>query len=309
MRTGRKLSWPGSITCDRERVYTRAVSAPAPSSRSALPIALTIAGSDPSGGAGLQADIKTFHQHGVYGAAVVTLLTVQNTRRVDAVMVVDATLVGRQIDVVLEDLPPAAVKTGALGSAAVVSAVAERAARFGCPLVVDPVMISSHGTPLLAPDGQAALAERLLPHAALVTPNLAEAGVLAGFVVDGVDAMERAARAIAARGARAVLVTGGHLTGETAADVLYDSASGAVRVFESPRIAGADPHGTGCVLSAAITALLAKGGTLTGSIEAAKRFVTAAIESRPAIGGEHGPLGLHVATEPPAVSSRERVPR
>ena len=159
------------------------------------PVALTIAGSDPSGGAGLQADLKTFHQFGVYGEAVVTLITVQNTLRVERVECLDAELVRQQIQAVVEDIRPGAAKTGALGNAAIVEAVAELAGEFGFPLVVDPVMISKHGAPLMAEDARRVLRERLLPRAFLLTPNLAEAEALAGFEIHGVEDMRRAARA------------------------------------------------------------------------------------------------------------------
>jgi hydroxymethylpyrimidine/phosphomethylpyrimidine kinase len=221
-----------------------------------IPIALTIAGSDPSGGAGLQADLKTFHQFGVYGEAVVTLITVQNTLRVSRVECLPADLVVEQIRAVLEDVRPQAAKTGALGNRAIVEAVAEAAAEFDFPLVVDPVLISKHGAPLLAEDARAALIERLIPRAALLTPNLHEAAALAGFPVRDPDQMRRAAESIAKLGARAVLVKGGHLeTGAT--DVLL--ADGRFYEFPAPRIATRHTHGTGCTYSAAIAACLARG--------------------------------------------------
>jgi len=158
-----------------------------------IPIALTIAGSDPSGGAGLQADLKTFHQFGVYGEAVVTLITVQNTLEVSRVECLPPDLVVEQIRAVLEDVRPQAAKTGALGHRAIVEAVAEAAAEFDFPLVVDPVLIGKHGAPLLAEDARAALIERLIPRATLLTPNLHEAAALAGFPVGDPDQMRRAA--------------------------------------------------------------------------------------------------------------------
>jgi hydroxymethylpyrimidine/phosphomethylpyrimidine kinase len=197
------------------------------------PVALTIAGSDPSGGAGIQADLKTFHQHGVYGESVVTLLTVQNTRTVAGIEFVAPVFVGAQIDAVVSDIPPHAAKTGALGRADIIEAVAERARAFRFPLVVDPVMVSKHGLPLLADDAVDALVGRLLPHAALVTPNLPEAARLTGLPVEDAAGMERAARAIHAMGARAVLVKGGHLA-ESAMDLLL--ADGRVTVFPGERI-------------------------------------------------------------------------
>src|SRR5450432_3717720 len=161
--------------------------------RPVSPVALTIAGSDPSGGAGIQADLKTFHQFGVYGEAVITLLTVQNTVRVSRVEVMAPALVLEQLAAVLEDIPPAAAKTGALGSAEMVSAVARAAGGFGFPLVVDPVMVSKHGLALLPDSAVCAIREKLLPHAALVTPNVPEAEALTDTAIRNLDDMRRAA--------------------------------------------------------------------------------------------------------------------
>ena len=258
------------------------------------PVALTIAGSDPSGGAGLQADLKTFHQFGVYGMSVVTLLTVQNTERVDAVEVMPPDLVARQLDAVLEDIPPQAAKTGALGSAAVIEVVAERARAFAFPLVVDPVMISKHGASLIAADARETLVRRLLPAAFLVTPNLHEAAVLAGMEVADVQGMEAAARRIAALGPRAVLVKGGHLRGE-AIDVLY--YQGALRRFAAARVESKNTHGTGCTYSAAITAELAKGSPLETAIATAKLYITHAIAGNPGLGKGCGPVDHHAGID------------
>ena len=255
-----------------------------------IPIALTIAGSDPSGGAGLQADLKTFHQFGVYGEAVVTLITVQNTLEVSRVECLPPDLVVEQIRAVLEDVRPQAAKTGALGHRAIVEAVAEAAAEFDFPLVVDPVLISKHGAPLLAEDARAALIERLIPRAALLTPNLHEAAALAGFPVGDPDQMRRAAEAIARLGARAVLVKGGHLeTGAT--DVLL--ADGRFYEFPAPRIATRHTHGSGCTYSAAIAACLARGLELPDAVRAAKAFITEAIRTNPGLGGGAGPVNHH----------------
>lgn len=253
------------------------------------PVALTIAGSDPSGGAGLQADLKAFHRHGVYGASVVTLLTVQNTQRVSAVEVLDAAIVVAQLDAVLEDIPPAAAKTGALGNAGVIAAVAERARGFRFPLVVDPVMVSKHGMALIADDAVRTLVERLLPHAAMVTPNLAEASRLAGVEVRDADGMERAARTIASMGPASVLVKGGHLEGE-AMDLLL--SEGQVTCYAAPRIDSTHTHGTGCVLSASITARLARGESVPMAVAGAKRFVREAIATSPRLGHGQGPVNL-----------------
>ncbi len=256
------------------------------------PVAMTIAGSDPSGGAGAQADLKTFHQHGVYGTSVLTLLTVQNTRTVDQVQVLDPEYVRAQLDAVLSDIPPGAAKTGALGSAAVIEAVADLAIDFSFPLVVDPVMISKHGASLLEDDASQVLRNKLLPHAFLVTPNLPEATALAGFDVTDPPSMERAAAAIGRLGPKNVLIKGGHLGGR-ALDVLW--CDGQIHRFESEHIDSKNTHGTGCVYSAAITARLARGEELVAAVEASKNFVTKAIRSSPGLGGGFGPTNLFVS--------------
>ncbi len=255
-------------------------------------VALTIAGSDPSGGAGIQADLKTFHQYGIYGTSVITLLTVQNTVQVKTVEIMPAKLVIAQLQAVLEDIPPSAAKTGALGNAAIISALAEMAANFEFPLVVDPVMISKHGTPLLTEEARSALSARLIPRALLVTPNLHEASLLAGIPVSDPDSMEEAARRIAALGAKAVLVKGGHLPGE-ALDILYHE--GRFRHYRAPRSDTRHTHGTGCTYSAAITAELAKGRPLPEAVDSAKRFITRAIETNPGLGRGCGPVNHHAS--------------
>ena len=254
------------------------------------PVALSIAGSDPSGGAGIQADLKTFHQFGIYGAAAVTLVTVQNSLRVSRVEVLTPGLVAEQIYAVLEDIPPAAAKTGALGSAEVVRAVADAAARFAFPLVVDPVMISKHGAPLLAEDATAAVRDRLLPRAALLTPNLPEAEALACLPIHSPDDARAAARRIREMGARAVLIKGGHQEGD-ATDLLLDDAGFAE--FRAPRIETRHTHGTGCTYSAAITAGLAQGLGLRDAIGRAKRYVHEAIRTAPGLGHGCGPVNHH----------------
>jgi hydroxymethylpyrimidine/phosphomethylpyrimidine kinase len=249
------------------------------------PVALTIAGSDPSGGAGLQADLKTFHQFGVYGEAVVTLITVQNTRGVERVEILSPDLVRQQIRAVIEDIPPQAAKTGALGNRQMVEAVADAAGRFNFPLVVDPVMISKNGVRLT--DN----VEFLIPCAFLLTPNLEESSVLAGFPVNDVPSMRLAAEKLVALGAANVLVKGGHLRGD-AIDVLY-LRDGGLREFTAARIDTPHTHGTGCTYSAAITAELAKGTLLVEAVERAKAFVTEAIRTNPRLGGGSGPLNHH----------------
>jgi len=252
--------------------------------------ALTIAGSDPSGGAGIQADLKTFHQRGVYGMSVLTLVTVQNTQRVSAVEILSPQLVSDQLDAVLEDIPPAAAKTGALGSLEIVELLAVKACRFEFPLVVDPVMISKHGRPLMSEQARAAVSSLLLPRAFLVTPNLYEAGELAGMAVSNLDSMKEAAMKIAALGARSVLLKGGHLESE-AVDVLYFEDR--FELYRSPRITTPHTHGTGCTLSACIAAELAKGNALPEAVETAKKYVTRAIETNPGLGKGSGPVNHH----------------
>jgi hydroxymethylpyrimidine/phosphomethylpyrimidine kinase len=245
------------------------------------PAALTIAGSDPSGGAGIQADLKTFHQFGVYGEAVITLVTVQNTARVSRVEILPEDLVLEQIAAVLEDIPPAAAKTGALGSPGMVRAVARAAAAFRFPLVVDPVMVSKHGAPLGGGSW-----EELLPHAALVTPNLPEAEALTGMTD-----IRRAAERLVAMGARAALIKGGHSGGD-ALDVLFDGSE--FTDFPAPRIDTRHTHGTGCTYSAAIAASLACGLPLREAVARAKRFIHEAIRTNPGLGSGCGPVNHHV---------------
>jgi hydroxymethylpyrimidine/phosphomethylpyrimidine kinase len=251
------------------------------------PVALTIAGSDPSGGAGIQGDLKTFHQFGVYGTTVITLLTVQNTCRVSRVKTLEASLVLEQLDAVLGDLSPQAAKTGALGSSAVIRALAERAGAFSFPLVVDPVMISKHGAALLEEEARAALKSELLPRAFLVMPNVYEAAVLSGRECRETGSLEEAARAIADLGPRAVLVKGGHL-GDDATDVLF--FEGGIHRYPSQRIQTKHTHGTGCTYSAAITALLARKVELREAVRQAKQFITRAIETNPGLGQGFGPV-------------------
>jgi hydroxymethylpyrimidine/phosphomethylpyrimidine kinase len=252
-----------------------------------LPVALTIAGSDPSGGAGIQADLKTFHQHRVYGTSAITLVTVQNTVSVSHIEVLSADLVTRQINAVLSDIPPNAAKTGALGSVEVVKAVAKLANEFAFPLIVDPVMLSKHGTRLISIEAEAVLREELLPLAYLVTPNIPEAELLSGLEIKDQADMLRAARRLCAIGCRNVLIKAGHLDGPPV-DLLFEGEQ--VTRFPGKRINSKHTHGTGCTLSAAITANLAMGMALAEAVDRAKRFVQAAIESAPALGQGHGPL-------------------
>lgn len=257
------------------------------------PVALTLSGSDPSGGAGLQADLKTFHQFGVYGMAVVTLVTVQNTQRVSAVEVLRADLVREQARAVVEDIPPGAAKTGSVGSAENIEAIAELARQWSFPLVVDPVMISKHGAPLMAEAARAALSSRLLPVTTLVTPNLPEAEALTGHSIRTPNDMREAARRLLDLGPAAVLVKGGHLEGDAQDLLLWNNE---FHVFPAPRVDTPNTHGTGCTYSAAITACLARGLSLGEAVEAGKRFITAAIRRNPGLGGGYGPVEHHAPT-------------
>jgi hydroxymethylpyrimidine/phosphomethylpyrimidine kinase len=264
-----------------------------------LPVALSIAGSDPSGGAGIQADLKTFHQFGVYGEAIPTLITVQNSLRVSRVEVLAAELVREQIEAVLEDIPPAAAKTGALGSAEIVRVVARAAAHWNFPLVVDPVMVSKHGRRLLSEEAVEALRQELLAGAALLTPNVPEAEILAGVEIRNAGDLRRAAGRLVEMGARAVLIKGGHTEGG-ATDLLWDGSVWSE--FPAPRLETRHTHGTGCTYSAAIAAGLARGESLLDAIARAKRFIHEAIRTSPGLGRGAGPLN-HFA-EPSAGESQ-----
>jgi hydroxymethylpyrimidine kinase/phosphomethylpyrimidine kinase len=250
--------------------------------------ALTVAGSDPIGGAGVQADLKTFASLNVYGMAVIAALTAQNTRGVRDVMHVPADFVGAQLEAVITDIAPAAMKTGMLGTAAVVDVVAHKVRRYGVTnLIVDPVMVSSSGTHLLEHSGEEMLKRVLLPLALVVTPNLAEASVLTGTEVRDSHTMEEAARRLHRMGARNVLVKGGHLEGK-AVDVFFDGSR--IEKLSSPRIPTKNLHGTGCVLSAAMTAFVALGLPLSDAIVRAKEFVTEAIRTSLQLGTGAGPV-------------------
>jgi len=260
-------------------------------------IALTIAGSDSGGGAGIQADLKTFHQFGVFGTSVITAVTAQNTVGVRGWEPVPAELVTRQLDALADDLPPSAVKSGMLGSARLVGAVADGIARRRLPnYVLDPVMVATSGDRLLDRDAEQLIVRRLVPLAGLVTPNLDEAAVLAGGEVRTPDDMERAGRALVQLGARAALVKGGHLAGAEVVDVLI--APGIARRFTRPRLETTSTHGTGCTLSAAVAAGLALGRPLERAVEDALDFVHRAIAAAPGLGTGHGPLN-HFVPAPP----------
>jgi hydroxymethylpyrimidine kinase/phosphomethylpyrimidine kinase len=254
-----------------------------------IPRALTIAGSDSGGGAGIQADLKTFAMLGVWGMSALTSVTVQNTKGVTGVADVPAETVGAQIRAVVTDIGVDAAKTGMLSSEAIVHAVADALEEVGVPnLVVDPVFVSKHGHPLLRPDAVDALRSRVLPLATLVTPNLHEAAGLAGVPVDSRDDMRRAAEAILRLGPRAVLVKGGHLEGDRADDLFVDAER--EEWVPAPRVATPHTHGTGCVLSAAIAAHLARGEELLEAVRKGKAFVTEAIRHALPLGEGIGPV-------------------
>lgn len=258
------------------------------------PTVLTVAGSDPSGGAGLQADLKTFAAWGVYGTAVVTALTAQNTQGVRARHPVPPAFVRAQLEAVLEDLAVAAIKTGMLPDAATVDAVTAGVRRVPTvPLVVDPVFVSTSGHMLADPAVVEALRDTLLPHAHVVTPNLDEAEVLVGAPVRTRADMQAAARTLVAMGARAALVKGGHLE-DSAYDVLYTPER--LLEFDAPRVPGPPVHGTGCALSAALAAALARGEPLPQAVEHAKRYVLRALGRAAAVG--HGLRSLDHGVDP-----------
>ena len=251
---------------------------------------LIVAGSDSGGGAGIQADIKTVTALGGYAATAVTALTAQNSLGVDAVHAVPADFVARQMAAVLSDIGADCIKTGMLHSAAIVDVIASviHESVPGAPLVVDPVMVSTSGDRLVAPDAEAAIANRLLPLATMVTPNIPEAAALTGLAIDTVDDMIRAARALLDRGPGAVLVTGGHLEGDEIFDVLADRDGD--KIFSSPRLATRHTHGTGCTLASAIATGIAQGMPLGDAIVRARAFVHQAILTAPGLGKGHGPL-------------------
>jgi hydroxymethylpyrimidine/phosphomethylpyrimidine kinase len=259
-------------------------------------IALTIAGSDSGGGAGIQADLKTFQRFGVFGTSAITAITAQNTRGVSRWEPVSPDLVRAQIDSVAEDLPPAAFKTGMLATAAIAAAIADAIdAHAFTNYVLDPVMVASSGDVLFESDTIDAIRTQLIPRSFLVTPNIHEAQILVGEKIDDEDGMARAAETIVTElGAQAALVKGGHLdSGDRLVDILYD---GNVRAFRSQRVATTSTHGTGCTLSAAITAQLAKGESLHAAVRQSVEYVHNAIATAPGLGSGHGPLN-HLAAD------------
>lgn len=256
-----------------------------------MQVVLTIAGSDSGGGAGIQADLKTFHQFGVFGASAITAITAQNTVGVTSWEPVSPELLREQIDVVAADLKPVAVKSGMLGTAELIRVVSAALQRHGLKnYVLDPVMVATSGDMLIDAEGAHAMKHDLVPLATLVTPNTDEAAALTGMRVTDEATMRRAAERLVELGAKAALITGGDFTsgaGSTILDLFYD---GEFTAFTHPRIETSNTHGTGCTLSAAIAAQLAHGATLRDSVRSAVDYVHAAIESAPQLGSGNGPL-------------------
>lgn len=256
-------------------------------------VALTIAGSDSSGGAGIQADLKTFHAFGVFGTSAITAVTVQNTRGVTGVHAIPSDIVRAQIHAVASDFDVRACKTGMLATRELVQRIAEgiRDERLK-NYVLDPVMVATSGDRLLDRDAEAAIVDELLPLCAIVTPNLDEASILVGSTVDDENGMRAAAQTLVAKGAGAALIKGGHLGTDEIVDVLYDGED--FSAFRKRKLNTTNTHGTGCTLSAAIAAGLALGWTLHDAVGRALRFVDAAIANAPNLGHGHGPLNHFV---------------
>jgi hydroxymethylpyrimidine/phosphomethylpyrimidine kinase len=249
---------------------------------------MTIAGSDSGGGAGIQADLKTFQALGVYGASTLTAVTAQNTLGVRAVHEIPTDIIAAQIDAVVEDIGVDAAKTGMLSSAEIIATVAERVRHWRLDrLVVDPVMVAKSGDRLLREDAVQALVRDLLPLAAVLTPNLPEAEVLVGRQLESDEDIRQAARDILDLGPRAVVMKGGHRQGD-ATDVFFDGHS--FHTFSAPRIETPNTHGTGCTFSAAITAGLARGMDVLDAVGAAKHYLTEAIRHSQPLGSGHGPV-------------------
>lgn len=253
-------------------------------------VALTIAGSDSSGGAGIQADLKTFQALGVFGMSAVTAVTVQNTQKVYDIQEMHPGIVQGQIACLFDDIAIHAVKIGMVSSIALIEAIAEALSAVDRlpPVILDPVMISKSGYALLQPDAQAALVRHLFPFARVVTPNLPEAEALLGRPIENVDAMKAAAREISSLGADMVVVKGGHLGRGSATDVVFDGKK--VRLLESPRKDTASTHGTGCTFSSAIAAYMARGESFLDAVTQAKDYISAAIEHAFPLGKGCGPV-------------------
>lgn len=258
-----------------------------------IPTALTIAGSDSGGGAGIQADLKTFEALGVYGTSAITSVTAQNTRSVDGKCDLPDDFVGLQIDSVMRDIGADAVKTGMLSNASIVSSVAARIGHYGVKkLVVDPVMRSKSGDVLLDEEAVSTMLDKLIPLALIVTPNIPEAELLSGMKIHTFDDIKESAVIIKAMGPGYVLMKGGHFdSGDRAVDILYDGAQ--FHEFSSERIETKNTHGTGCTYSAAIAAYLARHMSLLNAVREAKSYLTEALRSSFNLGGGYGPLNHH----------------
>ncbi len=254
-----------------------------------IPRALTVAGSDSGGGAGIQADLKTFTVLGVYGMSAITSITVQNTQGVYGVLDIPPHMVYDQIRVVVQDIGVDALKTGMLSSSEIIRAVAQAIRDFELKnLVVDPVMVSKSGDPLLKEEAKKTLVQELIPLALIITPNIPEAQELCGFEIRTLEDMERACKELIALGCGAVLLKGGHMQGEKSVDVLYDGKE--FEYMEGRFIRTKNTHGTGCTISSAITAYIAKGLELRHAVLKAKEYIQGAIENSLPLGKGHGPL-------------------
>jgi hydroxymethylpyrimidine/phosphomethylpyrimidine kinase len=254
-----------------------------------MKVALTIAGSDSGGGAGIQADLRTFAAHGVHGTSAITAVTAQNSVEVTSYVALEPAMVAAQIDAVASDMPVAAAKTGMLAGEGIIAAVADAVARHRLPfLVVDPVMVAKSGDRLLDPAAEQAYVKRLFPLATLVTPNLYETQALLRRPIRSLPAMREAARELQALGPRAVVVKGGHLEGDQAVDVFFDGDQ--MVDLPAPRIHTRHTHGTGCTYSAAMAARLALGASVLEAVRGAKEYLTEAIRRSYAVGRGHGPV-------------------
>ena len=254
------------------------------------PIVLSIAGSDSSGGAGIQADLKTFSALGVYGATAITAITAQNTQGVKSQFALSPQMVYEQIIAVIDDLCPTVVKIGMLSNVDIVHAVADALSKYSLSIILDPVMVSSSGHRLLSIEGQDAMKERILPMSTLITPNIPEMEALTGIVLSSDESKEKAAQHLINCGAKSILLKGGHEKGEIKTDILYSIYNEEMQIdrFSSDTIFTKNIHGTGCTLSSAIAALMAKGYDLSNAIAEAKRYVAEAIRAGADINIGHG---------------------
>ncbi len=258
--------------------------------RKTYPVVLSIAGSDSSGGAGIQADIKTFSALGVYGATAITAITTQNTMGVHSQLAIDPQIVYDQIVAVVDDLPPSFVKIGMLSNCAIVEAVAEALGQYTLPVILDPVIVSSTGHRLLSLEAQDVVKKRLLPLSTLVTPNIPEMEALSNHPVTTIEQKEQAAKSLFDCGARAILLKGGHEDGETKSDILFIKTQSGIEstIFSSETISTRNTHGTGCTLSSAIAAFMARGYSMHEAIAEAKRYISEAIRSGADVEIGHG---------------------